>query len=96
MDFGNTNARSILKRPFGAERKWCNDHNLDLNVLRDVAALVEEIRTRFKKIHISEQCLNSRVPLGREDAPEAELILKICIGGAFYNKYTKAAYKNAD
>jgi hypothetical protein len=24
------------------------------------------------------------------------LILKICIGGAFYNKYVKAAYKNED
>ena len=24
------------------------------------------------------------------------LILKLCIGGAFYNKYVKAAYKNED
>ena len=48
------------------------------------------------RINISPQCLNSKVYLGREDSPEAELILKICIGGAFYNKYVKAAYKNSD
>ena len=40
-------------------------------------------------------CLNSKVRL-RDDNPDAELILKICIGGAFYNKYIKAAYKNDD
>ena len=32
----------------------------------------------------------------RDDNPDAELILKMCIGGAFYNKYIKAAYKNDD
>ena len=47
------------------------------------------------KINISPQCLNSKVKL-TEDNPDAELILKICIGGAFYNKYAKAAYKNED
>ena len=47
------------------------------------------------RINISPQCLNSRVKL-TEDNPDAELILKICIGGAFYNKYAKAAYKNED
>jgi len=31
-----------------------------------------------------------------DENPDAELILKICIGGAFYNKYAKAAYKNED
>ena len=30
------------------------------------------------------------------DNPDAELILKICIGGAFYSKYAKASYKNED
>ena len=40
-------------------------------------------------------CLNSRVILA-DGNPDAELILKICIGGAFYNKYVKAAYKNED
>ena len=32
----------------------------------------------------------------RDDNPDAELILKICVGGAFYSKYVKAAYKNED
>lgn len=32
----------------------------------------------------------------RDDNPDAILILKTCIGGAFYNKYVKAAYKNED
>jgi len=46
-------------------------------------------------MNISPQCLNSKVRL-RDDNPDAELILKICIGGAFYSKYVKAAYKNDD
>ena len=30
----------------------------------------------------------------RDENPESILILKACIGGAFFNKYVKAAYKN--
>lgn len=30
----------------------------------------------------------------RDENPESILILKACIGGAFFNKYAKAAYKN--
>lgn len=87
--------RVFIKRAMISEKKWCQDRNLDNNVLRDVAQLVEEIRHRFIRINISNQCLNSKVKL-TEDNPDAELILKICIGGAFYNKYAKAAYKNED
>lgn len=47
------------------------------------------------RMDIPPQCLNSRVKL-RDDNPSAELILKLCIGGAFYNKYVKAEYKNDD
>ena len=57
--------------------------------------MVEEIRMRFQKMNIPERCLNSKVKL-RDDNPESILILKTCIGGAFYNKYVKAAYKNED
>lgn len=32
----------------------------------------------------------------RDDNPDAVLVLKLCIGGAFYSKYVKAAYKNED
>lgn len=71
------------------------DRGLDLNILREVATLAEEIRHRFLRMNISTQCLNSRVRL-RSDNPDAELILKTCIGGAFYSKYVKAAYKNDD
>lgn len=84
-----------MKRPTKAERDWCYDRNLDLNVLRDVAQLVEEIKHRFTRINISNSCLNSSVSLAK-DNPSGELLLKICIGGAFYNKYAKAVYKNED
>ena len=30
----------------------------------------------------------------KDDNPESILILKTCIGGAFFNKYVKASYKN--
>ena len=88
-------SKIFIKRPFISEKKWCSDRNLDCNALRDVAMLVEEIRNRFMRMNISEQCLNSRIVM-REDNPDAELVLKVCIGGAFYNKYVKAAYKNED
>ena len=87
--------RVFIRRPLISEKKWCNDHGLDLNILREVATLSVEIRHRFIRMNISTQCLNSRVRL-MDDNPDAELILKICIGGAFYNKYVKAAYKNED
>lgn len=57
--------------------------------------MAEEIRHRFLKMNIHPNCLNSKVRL-RDDYPDSELILKICIGGAFYSKYVKAAYKNED
>jgi len=31
-----------------------------------------------------------------DDNPDGVLILKTCIGGAFYNKYVKATYKHED
>lgn len=34
--------------------------------------------------------------LWEKDNYEGVLVLKLCIGGAFYNKYVKAAYKNED
>lgn len=47
------------------------------------------------RMSIPIQCLNSRVRVGL-DYPDGDLILKTCIGGAFYNKYVKAQYKNKD
>jgi hypothetical protein len=55
--------------------------------------MVEEVRTRFQRMNIPEKCLNSKVKL-RDNNPDAILILKCCIGGAFYNKFVKATYKN--
>ena len=46
-------------------------------------------------MNIPERCLNSKVKM-RDEHPESILILKTCIGGAFFNKYVKAAYKNDD
>ncbi len=51
-------------------------------------------------MNISPQCLNSKAKLWDKETNkplnEGVLILKLCIGGAFYNKYTKAIYKNED
>jgi hypothetical protein len=47
-------------------------------------------------MNIPEKCINSRVRFGGDEYLEGDLILKTCIGGAFYNKYVKAAYKNED
>jgi hypothetical protein len=79
----------------GPEFKWCRDRYLDVNVLRDVAMLAEEIRNRFIRMDIPAQCLNSKIRL-RDDNPVGELIMKLCIGGAFYNRYVKAEYKNEE
>ena len=69
--------------------------SLDLSILRDVAALVDEIKHRFLEMNISPICLNSKVKISDSNR-EGELVLKICIGGAFYNKYVKPVYKNDD
>jgi len=57
--------------------------------------MVDEVKHRFLRMNISEKCLNSRVRTG-EEYPDGDMILKTCIGGAFYNKYIKAQYKNGD
>jgi len=77
------------------ERKWCNDKSLDANILRETAAMVDEVKVRFMRMNIPEKCLNSRVRTG-DEYPDGDLILKTCIGGAFYNRYIKAQYKNED
>ena len=51
--------------------------------------MVDEIKTRFLRMNIPEKQVNSRVKLDDENG-DGELILKTCIGGAFYNKYIKA------
>lgn len=70
------------------ERKWCADKSLDVNILRETALMVDEVKVRFLRMNIPIQCLNSRVRVG-VDYPDGELILKTCIGGAFYSKYIK-------
>ena len=57
--------------------------------MRETAFMVDEVKHRFLRMNIPEKCLNSRVRTG-EDYPDGDLILKTCIGGAFYNKYIKA------
>jgi hypothetical protein len=60
--------------------------------------MVDEIRHRFTMMKISEKCLNSKVRMREKDTnldnPDAIMILKTCIGGAFYGKYVKGVYKN--
>ena len=55
--------------------------------------MVDEVKHRFMRMNIPEKVLNSRVKFGsfgEEKYPEGDLILKACIGGAFYNRYIKA------
>ena len=52
--------RIFIKRPMASERKFCFDRNLDINMLREVAMLAEEVRYRFMRMNISTQCLNSK------------------------------------
>ena len=33
----NKESRVFIKRPMISEKKWCNDRNLDNNILRDIA-----------------------------------------------------------
>lgn len=63
--------------------------------MRETALMVDEVKNRFLRMNISLQCLNSRVRIG-EEYPDGEIILKTCIGGAFYSKYIKPQYKNED
>lgn len=61
--------------------------------------MVDEIKSRFLRMKIPEKCINSRVHFTDDKGlpnHDAELVLKTCIGGAFYNKYVKAQYKNED
>jgi len=51
--------------------------------------MVDEVKVRFMRMNIPEKCLNSRVRTG-DDYPDGDLILKTCIGGAFYSRYIKA------
>ena len=53
--------------------------------------MVEEIKTRFFRLNIPQESLNSYATGSNQD-----LILKSCIGGAFYNRYIRAQYKNED
>lgn len=57
--------------------------------------MIEEVKNRFLRMNIPEKCLMSRQRFG-QDYPDGDLILKTCVGGAFYNKYIKAQYKNED
>ena len=53
--------RLRLRRPMPAEQKWCAEKSLDLKILRETAHMVDEIKTRFLRMHIPERCINSRV-----------------------------------
>ena len=81
-----------MRRPCSEEREWCSERGLDYNILREVAKLAHEIRSRFLKMNVSLESLNSEVDLFDENSV-GEMILKTCIGGAFYKNYVKASYK---
>ena len=84
-----------LRRVTHQEKKWCQERSLDMNILREAAKMVNEVKHRFLRMKIPLKCLNQRARFGPE-YPFTDLVLKTCIGGAFYNKYVKAYYKNED
>ena len=45
--------RVFIKRAGILEKKWCIDRGLDLNILREVATLSEEVRHRFMRMDVS-------------------------------------------
>lgn len=41
------------------ERNWCFEKCLDVNILRETALMVEEIKSRFYRLNIPQESLNS-------------------------------------
>lgn len=56
--------------------------------------MVLDIKTRFYKLGLQEEIINSSLDINSENK-ENLFILKICIGGAFLGKFAKADFKNS-
>jgi hypothetical protein len=56
--------------------------------------MVFDIKTRFYKLGLSENVINSSLDSNSE-SKDSDFLLKICIGGAFLGKFAKAEFKNS-
>lgn len=66
------------------EKEWAERNCLQVRVLREVKALVNELTIRLKKLGIQESAGVNRVVWKEEEQP---FVLKMAISGAFYPNY---------
>ena len=62
--------------------RWCNNHQLDVKKMMEINRLFEEIELRLSNLHI-----DTRQQEFTKSKEEHELILKICLAGAFYPNF---------
>ncbi|XP_015515166.1 probable ATP-dependent RNA helicase spindle-E [Neodiprion lecontei] len=67
-----------------AEKSWALRHFIQIRVLREVDAMIQDIEKRLSKMGITETVGTNRV---RYTEVEKPLVLKIVIAGAFYPHY---------
>lgn len=66
------------------EKAWAHRHFIQIRVLREVDAMVQDIEKRLTKMGIFETVGNNRVVYGEMEKP---LVIKIVLAGAFYPHY---------
>ncbi|CAG2068905.1 unnamed protein product [Timema podura] len=66
------------------ERNWANCFFIQLNTMKDLKSLVDELKTRLKNLGIEEILGHDRVHWAEEELP---LVLKVVIAGAYYPNY---------
>ncbi|XP_067013969.2 probable ATP-dependent RNA helicase spindle-E [Anabrus simplex] len=66
------------------EESWAKSSYIQIRVMREVAALVNDLKLRLKRLNIEESVGQGRVTWNDVQKP---LVLKIVIAGAFYPNY---------
>nr|CAD7401835.1 unnamed protein product [Timema cristinae] len=66
------------------ERNWANCFFIQLNTMKDLKSLVDELKIRLKNLGIEEILGHDRVHWAEEELP---LVLKVVIAGAYYPNY---------
>ncbi|XP_046744424.1 probable ATP-dependent RNA helicase spindle-E [Diprion similis] len=67
-----------------AEKSWALRHFIQIRVLREVDAMIQDIEKRLSKMGITETVGTNRVRYSEVEKP---LVIKIVIAGAFYPHY---------
>jgi hypothetical protein len=82
-------SRKISHRDHYDERDFCGSRMLDSKVLRDVLALVADVKLRLRKLNLINEKLTEQVDFKDE---RNQIIFKLILGGAFYGHYSKCQY----